>query len=187
MFGKVLIANRGEIAVRIARACRELAIPTVAVYSTADAGSKHVRLCDESVCIGPPASGRSYRNAAAIIEAARKTGADAVHPGYGFLSEDPDFAEICLEAGLTFIGPPPGALQVLGDKESARAWMAEAGVASHVGSADVLDSSPAASQRSRRISFTTRRSACCSARLVGGLRRFCSCQPRPTASAFCSS
>jgi acetyl-CoA carboxylase biotin carboxylase subunit len=129
VFSKVLIANRGEIAVRIARACRELQIPTVAVYSTADAGARHVRLCDESVCIGPPASGRSYRNAAAIIEAARKTGADAVHPGYGFLSEDPDFAEICLEAGLTFIGPPPGALQVLGDKQSARAWMAQAGAA----------------------------------------------------------
>jgi acetyl-CoA carboxylase, biotin carboxylase subunit len=129
MLRKVLVANRGEIAVRVARACRELGIPTVAVYSTADAGSRHVRLCDESVCIGPPASGRSYRNAAAIIEAARKAGADAIHPGYGFLSEDPDFAEICLEAGLTFIGPPPDALHLLGDKETARAWMAKSGAA----------------------------------------------------------
>jgi acetyl-CoA carboxylase biotin carboxylase subunit len=128
VFAKVLVANRGEIAVRVARACRELGIPTVAVYSTADAGSRHIRLCDESVCIGPPASGRSYRNAAAIVEAARKTGADAVHPGYGFLSEDPDFAEICVEAGLTFIGPPPRALHILGDKQTARAWMAKAGV-----------------------------------------------------------
>jgi acetyl-CoA carboxylase, biotin carboxylase subunit len=128
MFEKVLIANRGEIALRVARTCREMGIRTVAVYSTADADSRHVRFCDESVCIGPPQSGRSYRYAAAIIEAACQTGADAVHPGYGFLSEDSDFAEICLDAGLTFIGPPPEALNLLGDKESAREWMAKAGV-----------------------------------------------------------
>lgn len=128
MFGKVLIANRGEIALRVARTCRELGIRTVAVYSTADAGSAHVRFCDESVCIGPAPSARSYRNAAAIIEAARQTGADAVHPGYGFLSEDPDFADICLEAGLAFIGPPPEVLHILGDKALARSWMEQAGL-----------------------------------------------------------
>src|SRR5262245_33000536 len=105
MFEKILIANRGEIALRVARACRELGIRTVAVYSTVDRDSAVVRYADEAVCIGPAASRHSYRNAAAIIEAARQTGAEAIHPGYGFLSEDPDFAEICAENGLVFIGP----------------------------------------------------------------------------------
>ncbi|MBO4210799.1 biotin carboxylase N-terminal domain-containing protein, partial [Micromonospora echinofusca] len=128
MFEKVLIANRGEIALRVARACRELGIRTVAVYSTADRDSAVVRLADEAVCIGPPESRLSYRNAAAIIEAARSTGAQAVHPGYGFLSEDPDFAEICAENGIVFIGPRPEVMAVLGDKARARAVMAGAGL-----------------------------------------------------------
>ena len=121
MFGTVLIANRGEIALRVLRACRELGIRTVAVHSTEDKDSAVVRLADQSVQIGPAPSRQSYLNAAAIIEAARLTGAEAVHPGYGFLSENPDFAEICEAEGLTFIGPPAGVIGTLGDKTAARA------------------------------------------------------------------
>lgn len=128
MFEKVLIANRGEIALRIARTCREAGIRTVAVYSTADQDSAVVAFADEAVCIGPPAAKRSYLNAAAVAEAALSTGCDAVHPGYGFLSEDPDFAEICAASGLVFIGPPPKVLAQLGDKATARALMKEAGL-----------------------------------------------------------
>ncbi|GIJ09401.1 acetyl/propionyl/methylcrotonyl-CoA carboxylase subunit alpha [Micromonospora andamanensis] len=128
MFSKVLIANRGEIALRILRACRELGIRTAVVYSTADADSAAVRLADEAVRIGPSASRRSYLNAAAVVEAARKVGAEAVHPGYGFLSEDADFAEICADNGLTFVGPPPHVMSVLADKSSARALMSRAGL-----------------------------------------------------------
>src|SRR6266436_8887244 len=107
MFEKVLIANRGEIALRIHRACRDLGIRTVAVHSTADANAMHVRLADESVCIGPPAARDSYLNAAAILSAATITGADAIHPGYGFLSENADFAAMVEEHGFAFIGPSP--------------------------------------------------------------------------------
>lgn len=128
MFEKVLIANRGEIALRIARACRELGIRTVAVHSTADRDSAVVRFADEAVCVGPAESRRSYRNAAAIIEAARQTGAQAVHPGYGFLAEDVDFAEICAENNLVFIGPQPEVMTALGDKAQARVVMREAGL-----------------------------------------------------------
>jgi acetyl-CoA carboxylase biotin carboxylase subunit len=128
MFKKVLIANRGEIALRIARTCRELGIRSVAVYSTADYDPDVLRHFDQAVHIGPGSAARSYQNAAAIVEAALQTGADAVHPGYGFLSEDPDFAEVCAEAGLTFIGPRPEHMAVLGDKSSARALMQEAGL-----------------------------------------------------------
>src|ERR1700760_2084474 len=105
MFEKVLIANRGEIALRINRACKEMGIATVAIHSTADADAMHVRLADESVCIGPPASAQSYLNIPAIISACEITGAEAIHPGYGFLSENARFAEIVEEHGLTFIGP----------------------------------------------------------------------------------
>jgi len=128
VFRKVLIANRGEIAVRVARACRELGIPTVAVYSDADRGAAVVRMADESVCIGAAPARRSYQNAAALVEAALQTGADAVHPGYGFLSEDPDFAEICQDNGLTFIGPDPRVMAALADKATARALMQHAGL-----------------------------------------------------------
>jgi acetyl-CoA carboxylase biotin carboxylase subunit len=120
MFKKVLIANRGEIALRILRACRELGIATVAVYSEADAKALHVRFADQSVCIGPAAANRSYLNIPAIISAAEITAADAIHPGYGFLSENAEFARLCAKCGLTFIGPSPEAMRAWGDKVTAR-------------------------------------------------------------------
>jgi acetyl-CoA carboxylase biotin carboxylase subunit len=128
VFQKILIANRGEIALRIHRACRELGIPTVAVHSTADAEAMHVRLADESVCIGPPAARESYLNVPAILSAATITGADAIHPGYGFLSENADFAEMVEAHGLTFIGPSPAHIRMMGDKIAAKAAMASLGV-----------------------------------------------------------
>ncbi len=128
MFDKVLIANRGEIAMRIHRACREMGIRTVAVHSTADAEAMHVRLADESVCIGPPAAKASYLNIPSIMAAAEITGADAIHPGYGFLSENPHFAEIVTEHGVTFIGPSAEHIRVMGDKLAAREAMAAHGV-----------------------------------------------------------
>ena len=128
MFQKVLIANRGEIALRIQRACRELGIPTVAVHSTADAEAMHVRLADESVCIGPPQARESYLNVAAILSAAAITGADAIHPGYGFLSENAAFAEMVEAHGLTFIGPSAAHIRMMGDKIAAKAAMATLGV-----------------------------------------------------------
>ena len=120
MFEKVLIANRGEIALRIHRACREMGIETVAVHSTADAEAMHVRLADESVCIGPPPAKDSYLNASAILSAATITGADAIHPGVGFLSENPDFAAMVAEHGLVFIGPKPEHISLMGDKIAAK-------------------------------------------------------------------
>ena len=128
MFEKVLIANRGEIALRVARACRELGVKRVAVYSTADAESAVVRFADEAVCIGPAAPGKSYLHIPNIIGAAQKTGADAIHPGYGFLSEDPYFAEICADNGITFIGPKPEVMEKVGDKAIARDLMRKAGL-----------------------------------------------------------
>ena len=127
LFQKILIANRGEIALRIQRACRELGIPTVAVHSTADATAMHVRLADESVCIGPPAARDSYLNVAAILSAAAITGADAIHPGYGFLSENAGFVEMVEAHGLTFIGPSPAHIRMMGDKIAAKAAMATLG------------------------------------------------------------
>lgn len=128
MFKKVLIANRGEIAVRIIRACRELGIHTVTVHSTADAHALHAKIADETVCIGPPATKDSYLNTAAIIEACKKTGAEAVHPGFGFLSENADFAELLEKNGITFIGPSPKSIRMLGDKAAAKETMKRAGV-----------------------------------------------------------
>jgi acetyl-CoA carboxylase biotin carboxylase subunit len=128
MFDKNLIANRGEIAVRVIRACHEMGIPAVAVYSEADRDSLHVRLADEAVCIGPPPSAESYLNIPRIISAAQVTGADAIHPGYGFLSENPDFAEVCESCRITFIGPTSGQIRAMGDKANARAAMMAAGV-----------------------------------------------------------
>ena len=128
MLEKILIANRGEIALRILRACRELGIRTVAVHSTADANLKHVLLADESVCIGPPPSAESYLNMPAIISAAEVTDAVAIHPGYGFLSENADFAEQVHDSGFVFIGPPPDVIRLMGDKVSAIRAMREAGV-----------------------------------------------------------
>jgi acetyl-CoA carboxylase biotin carboxylase subunit len=128
MFEKVLIANRGEIALRIIRALRELGVRSVAVYSTADAGALHVKFADEAVCIGPPQANQSYLNTASIISAAEVTRADAVHPGYGFLSENADFADICKKCHLQWIGPQPELIRLMGDKVRARERMQEAGV-----------------------------------------------------------
>lgn len=128
MFEKVLIANRGEIALRIHRACREMGIKTVAVHSTADADAMHVRMADEAICIGPAPAKDSYLNKAAIITAALISGADAIHPGYGFLSENADFAEMVREHGLTFIGPTPEMMRTMGDKITAKRAAMEAGL-----------------------------------------------------------
>src|SRR5258706_344133 len=128
MFQKILIANRGEIACRVAATARRLGIRTVAVYSDADANAKHVLACDEAVHIGPPAPKESYLRGERIIEAALATGAQAVHPGYGFLSENEDFAQACAEAGLVFIGPPPSAIKAMGLKSESKQLMERAGV-----------------------------------------------------------
>jgi len=138
VFEKVLIANRGEIALRILRACHELGIPVVAVHSSADTRLKHVRLADESVCIGPAPVAQSYLNIPAIIAAAEVTGADAIHPGYGFLSENADFAERVEHSGFTFIGPPASAIQTMGDKVRAIQTMKAARVPTVPGSEGVL-------------------------------------------------
>jgi len=150
MLKKVLIANRGEIAVRIMRACRALQIPTVAVYSTADRGALHVRLADERVCIGPPNVRESYLNIPSIVSAALSFGADAVHPGYGFLSENGDFAEACQRSGLTFIGPRVRNIRLMGDKPRARRIMEKAGVpvlpGTSAGTNDVREAQAVAAQ-----------------------------------------
>src|SRR6266850_5978415 len=128
MFRKILIANRGEIAVRIIRACRDLRISPIAVYSEPDAAAIHVGLCDEAVCIGPAPSVQSYLNITAIIDAAKATGAEAIHPGYGFLAENSEFAEAVTKAGLTFIVPGADATRIMGSKTRARRAAVEAGV-----------------------------------------------------------
>ena len=140
MFDKILIANRGEIALRIQRACRELGIKTVVVYSTADKEAKYVKLADEAVCIGPAPSGQSYLNMPAIISAAEVTDAEAIHPGYGFLSENADFAERVEKSGFAFIGPRPESIRLMGDKVSAKNAMIKAGVPCVPGSAGALPS-----------------------------------------------
>jgi acetyl-CoA carboxylase biotin carboxylase subunit len=153
MFNKVLIANRGEIALRMARACRELGIRTVAVYSTEDRDSAVVSYADEAVHIGPGPAKRSYLNIPAIIEAARLTGAEAIHPGYGFLSENPDFAEVCQQEGLVFIGPPAEVIAALGDKCAARRLMSEAGLPILPGSHGPVRSAEEALEVARRIGY----------------------------------
>ena len=142
MFGKVLIANRGEIALRILRACRELGVRTVAVHSEADTEAKYVKLADESVCIGPAPSSQSYLNIPAIISAAEVTDAEAIHPGYGFLSENADFAERVEKSGFAFIGPRPETIRLMGDKVSAKNAMREAGVPCVPGSEGALPDDP---------------------------------------------
>src|SRR6187431_3435590 len=138
MLDKIVIANRGEIALRIFRACRELGIKTVAVHSTADTTLKHVLLADETVCIGPPRSQQSYLNMPAIIAAAEVTDAVAIHPGYGFLSENADFAERVEKSGFQFIGPTPESIRIMGDKVSAKQAMIKAGVPCVPGSEGAL-------------------------------------------------
>ena len=153
MFRKVLVANRGEIALRVIRACRELKISTVAVFSTADRDSLHVRLADESVCIGPPPPAQSYNYIARLISAAEVTGADAIHPGYGFLSENAHFAEVCASCGFTFIGPTPEMIRKMGDKAVARHTMREAGLPCVPGSEGVLASVDEATGLARSIGY----------------------------------
>ncbi len=140
MFKKILIANRGEIALRVIRTCKEMGIKTVAVYSTADRDSLHVRFADEAVCIGPPPSSQSYLNMAALISAAEITAADAIHPGYGFLSENAEFSRICREYGIKFIGASPEMINQMGDKASAKDTMKKAGVPTIPGSDGLLES-----------------------------------------------
>lgn len=153
MFQKILIANRGEIALRIIRACRELSIRTVAVYSEADRDSLHVRYADEDICIGPPSGALSYRNIPAIISAAEITDADAIHPGYGFLAENAEFAEICEQCKIKFIGPSPHAIRMMGDKAMAKKTMIRAGVPVVPGSKGVLTSTEEALQLANEIGY----------------------------------
>ncbi len=153
MFKKILIANRGEIALRIIRACRELGIRTVAVYSEADRDSLHVLYADESVCIGPPASSASYRNIPQIISAAEITDADAIHPGYGFLAENAQFAEVCGQCRIKFIGPSPDSIRRMGDKAEAKRTMRKAGVPVVPGSEGVVKSVDHAIKIARDIGY----------------------------------
>ncbi len=152
MFKKILIANRGEIALRVLRACRELGVRTVAVHSEVDARALHVRFADEAICVGPAAASKSYLNIPAIISAAEITGADGIHPGYGFLSENPDFARICGKCGITFIGPTPEAMRAWGDKVTARTNAARFGLPLLAGSA-VLESADHAMAEAKRIGY----------------------------------
>ncbi len=153
MFKKILIANRGEIAVRIIRACRELGIRTVAVYSTADRSSLHAQIADESVCIGPADSTKSYLNMEAIISACDITGAEAVHPGFGFLSENSRFARICNKCGITFIGPSPESIDMLGDKATAKKTMEDVGVPVIPGSRGEVKSLDEAAELADKIGY----------------------------------
>ena len=153
MFNKILIANRGEIALRIIRTCREMGIKTVAVYSTVDKNSLHVRFADEAVCIGPHESSKSYLNIPQIISTAELTNADAIHPGYGFLAENSRFASICTDAGIKFIGPKPEHIDKMGDKASARKTMIEAGVPVVPGSKDIIKDIEIAKKEALKIGF----------------------------------
>jgi acetyl-CoA carboxylase biotin carboxylase subunit len=153
MFRKVLIANRGEIALRVIRACRMLDLKTVAVHSKADAEALHVRFADEAVCVGPAPSPQSYLNIPRLIAAAEITGADAIHPGYGFLAENAEFAQICGESNLVFIGPTPDQIRQMGDKSEARRLMAEAGVPVVPGSEGAIDDERKARQSAEEIGF----------------------------------
>lgn len=153
MFKKILIANRGEIALRIIRTCKEMGIQTVAVYSTADKESLHVRFADEAVCIGPPPSRQSYLNIPAIIAAAEITNADAIHPGYGFLSENALFSRTCQEHGIKFIGATPEQIEKMGDKATAKATMKAAGVPTIPGSDGVIESLAEAKKIAKKIKY----------------------------------
>jgi acetyl-CoA carboxylase biotin carboxylase subunit len=153
MFKKILIANRGEIALRVIRTCKEMGIKTVAVYSTADAESLHVKFADEAVCIGPPPSNLSYLKMSNIIAAAEITNADAIHPGYGFLSENSKFSKICQEHGIKFIGASPEMIDRMGDKASAKSTMIEAGVPCVPGSVGILESFEQAAELADKFGY----------------------------------
>jgi acetyl-CoA carboxylase biotin carboxylase subunit len=153
MFNKILIANRGEIALRVICACKELGIQTVAVYSEADRHSLHVRFADEAICIGPPRSSESYLNIPAVISAAEIANVDAIHPGYGLLSENANFAEVCETSHITFIGPPPAVIRLMGEKEKARAAMKAEGVPILPGSEGVIGCAEDAVRCAKQIGF----------------------------------
>ena len=153
MLKKVLIANRGEIAVRIIRACREMGIRTVAIYSEADKKALHVTLADESICIGPAPSSKSYLNIKAILEAACLTGADSIHPGFGFLSENSNFAKICEEMGIKFIGPNYKLIELLGNKSKAKETMKKVGVPVVPGSEGLIHSKEQAIELAQKIGY----------------------------------
>ena len=153
MFKKILIANRGEIALRIICACKELGIRSVAIYSEADRNSLPVRFADEAICIGPPQLGQSYLNIPAVISAAEIANADAIHPGYGLLSENANFAEVCETSGLKFIGPPPEVIRLMGEKEKARAAVKRHGVPILPGSDGVIGSEEEAREWGRQVGY----------------------------------
>ena len=153
LFSKILIANRGEIALRIIRACREMGIKTVAVYSTADESSLHVKLADEAICIGPPSPKLSYLNMMSILSAAEVTGVEAIHPGYGFLSENAEFARLVRDCGLTFIGPTPENIEAMGEKTRARAKAREAGVPMLPGTLSAVADAEEAIEASKKIGY----------------------------------
>src|ERR1700684_2215081 len=153
MFRKILIANRGEIALRILSACRELHVRTVAVYSEADRNALHVRFADEAICIGPPRSSESYLNIPQVISAAEIANVDAIHPGYGFLSENANFAEVCEASHITFIGPTPDAIRLMGEKDKAKEAMAAAGIPVVPGSAGVVPDEDSAKDIARKIGY----------------------------------
>ncbi len=153
MFDKILIANRGEIALRVIRTCKEMGIKTVAVYSTADRESLHVRFADEAICIGPPPSADSYLSIPKIMAAVEISNADAVHPGYGFLAENADFAEVCMEYGIKFIGPSPEMIRKMGDKITAKETMRKAGVPVIPGSKDLVKSVAAGKKLAKEIGY----------------------------------
>src|SRR5476651_1086922 len=153
MFNKVLIANRGEIALRVIRACKELGVKTLAVYSEADIDSLHVQLADEAICIGPAASAESYLKIDRIISAAEIGDVDAIHPGYGFLSENAHFAEICESCNIKFIGPPAAAIRAMGDKNTARATAKRAGMPVTPGSEGIVETEKDAIKIAREIGY----------------------------------
>ncbi len=153
MFKKILIANRGEIALRVICACKELGIKTVAIYSEADRNSLHVKFADEAICIGPPQLGQSYLNIPAVISAAEIANVDAVHPGYGLLAENANFAEVCETCNITFIGPPPAITRIMGEKEKARAAMKKHGVPILPGSDGIIASEGEAIEWARQVGF----------------------------------
>ena len=153
MFHKIMVANRGEIALRVICACKELGIRTVAIYSEADRNSLHVRFADEAICIGPPQLAQSYLNIPAVISAAEIANVDAIHPGYGLLSENANFAEVCEMCNIKFIGPPPEVIRLMGEKEKARAAMKKAGVPILPGSEGILASEGEATEWARQVGF----------------------------------